>query len=61
MSFDILSDLNWLAVLVAALAYFAIGAVWYAPFLFGNAWAAAGGLPTPDPSSRRAPRSTSRR
>ena len=31
MTFDSLSDLNWLAVLVAALAYFAIGAVWYAP------------------------------
>lgn len=55
MSFDVLSDLNWLAVLVAALAYFAIGAVWYAPPLFGKAWAAAGGLPTPDAGSRPSP------
>jgi len=55
VSFDPLSDLNWLAVLVAALAYFAIGAVWYAPPLFGKAWAAAGGLPTPDPGSRPSP------
>ena len=55
MTFDVLSDLNWLAVLAAALAYFAIGAVWYAPPLFGKAWAAAGGLPTPDPSSRPSP------
>jgi hypothetical protein len=55
MSLDVLSDLNWLAVLAAALAYFAIGAVWYAPPLFGKAWAAAGGLPTPDPSSRPSP------
>lgn len=55
MSFDVLSDLNWLAVLAAALAYFAIGAVWYAPPLFGKGWASAGGLPTPDPSSRPSP------
>ena len=55
MTFDSLSDLNWLAVLVAALAYFAIGAVWYSPPLFGKAWAAAGGLPTPDPGSRPSP------
>jgi Protein of unknown function (DUF1761) len=55
VTFDVLSDLNWLAVLVAALAYFAIGAVWYAPPLFGKAWAAAGGLPTPDPGSRPSP------
>ena len=44
MSFDTLTDLNWLAVIVAALAYFAIGAVWYAPFVFGRAWMAAGGM-----------------
>jgi hypothetical protein len=55
VSFDPLSDLNWLAVLVAALAYFAIGAVWYAPPLFGRPWAAAGGLPTPDAGSRPSP------
>lgn len=55
MSFDVLGDLNWLAVLVAALAYFAIGAVWYAPPLFGKTWAAAGGLATPDPGTRPSP------
>jgi hypothetical protein len=55
VTFDPLSDLNWLAVLVAALAYFAIGAVWYAPPLFGKAWAAAGGLPAPDAGTRPSP------
>lgn len=55
MTFDVLSDVNWLAVLVAALAYFAIGAAWYSPPLFGKAWAEAGGLPTPDPGSRPSP------
>ncbi|MGH2539483.1 MAG: DUF1761 domain-containing protein [Actinomycetota bacterium] len=46
MSFDVLGDLNWLAVIVAAVAYFAIGAVWYAPPVFGEAWMAAGGITT---------------
>ena len=55
MSFDVLSDLNWLAVLVAALAYFALGAAWYAPPVFGNVWAAAGGMPTPEPGTRPSP------
>ena len=61
MTFDFLSDLNWLAVFVAALAYFAIGAVWYAPGLFGRTWAAAGGFDLPRPATGRAPRSASRR
>lgn len=52
MRFDVLSDLNWLAVIVAALAYFAIGAVWYAPPVFGKAWGAAGGFSLPEPGSR---------
>jgi hypothetical protein len=43
MSFDTIGDLNWLAVIVAALAYFAIGAIWYAPPVFGKVWMAAGG------------------
>ena len=44
MSFDVLGDLNWLAVIVAAIAYFAIGAVWYAPPVLGKTWMAAGGI-----------------
>lgn len=44
MSFSLLDDLNWLAVIVAALAYFAVGAAWYAPPLFGDAWARAAGF-----------------
>ena len=55
MSFDALSDLNWLAVIVAALAYFAIGAVWYAPSVFGKAWMAAGGLAMPEAGTRPSP------
>ena len=30
--------MNWWAIIVAALAYFALGAIWYSPPVFGNAW-----------------------
>lgn len=33
-----LADLNWLAVIVAALVYFFIGSFWYSPVLFAEAW-----------------------
>ncbi len=48
MSFDVLGDLNWLAVIVATVAYFALGAVWYAPPVFGNLWMRAGGIQVPE-------------
>ncbi|HZO63411.1 MAG TPA: DUF1761 domain-containing protein [Kribbellaceae bacterium] len=38
MSFSVLGDLNWLAVIVAAIVYFAIGGAWFAPFAFGKIW-----------------------
>jgi hypothetical protein len=34
---DALSNLNWLHVLVAAIAYYAVGAIWYS-FLFQKPW-----------------------
>lgn len=37
METNLFSEINWLAVLVASIAYFVIGAVWYAP-LFGKHW-----------------------
>jgi hypothetical protein len=55
VTFDALGDLNWLAVLVAALAYFAIGALWYAPPVFGKAWMAAGGMTMPEAGTRPSP------
>lgn len=36
-------DVNWLAIIVAAVAAFAIGALWYSPTLFGRKWMAAHG------------------
>ena len=55
MSFDVLGDLNWLAVIVAAIAYFAIGAAWYAPPVFGKVWMTAGGMSMPEAGTRPSP------
>jgi len=33
-----LGQLNWLAVVVGALVYFALGALWYSPMFLGKAW-----------------------
>ena len=37
------SDINWLAVFVAALASFVVGGLWYSPMLFAKPWMAAVG------------------
>lgn len=39
-----LSQLNYLAVFVAALSTFLLGSIWYAPFLFGKIWMAENGF-----------------
>lgn len=33
-----MGTVNFFSVIVAALAYMILGAVWYSPMLFGNAW-----------------------
>jgi len=43
MTLSVLGDLNWLAVFVATIAYFALGALWYAEFAFGRAWQRSAG------------------
>jgi hypothetical protein len=43
MNTDLFSQINWLAVLVASLAYFFLGAIWYSA-LFRNAWIKATGI-----------------
>ncbi len=39
MIFDFFSDLNWLAIVVATLAWFAFSAVWYSAPPLSKAWA----------------------
>ena len=49
MNTEIFSQINWLAVLVATIAYFMLGALWYSKTLFGSKWAAAVGIDMNDP------------
>jgi hypothetical protein len=51
MGFTIFSHINWLAVLVGAVAYFLLGAIWYS-FLFKNAWINATGVKMDDPNAK---------
>lgn len=46
------SQLNWLAIGVATLAYFAVGAIWYS-VLFKNAWLKASGVKMDDPNAKK--------
>lgn len=49
MTFALIADLNWLAVLVAALAYVLLGGLRFLPRAFGDAWTTAmGWVPTED-------------
>jgi hypothetical protein len=46
-----LSTANWLAIIVAALAFFALGSLWFSVF-FGKQWMALNGIPEPTPERR---------
>ncbi len=52
MNTDLFSHINWLAVLVAAVAYFLLGAIWYS-FLFRNAWIKSSGVNVNDPNAKK--------
>jgi len=47
-------DINWLAVLVAAIATFVLGGLWYGP-LFGRIWRVAEGQTAPPPKGEKHP------
>src|SRR2546423_11753356 len=42
------NQINWLAVLVAAVSMFVIGGLWYSPVLFGKIWLRANGFTEAD-------------
>ena len=52
MLVDAFGELNWLAVIVAGLAYYGLGAVWYTNALFGRQYRTALGL---DPEEQAQP------
>jgi hypothetical protein len=47
-----LTHLNWLHVLVATLAYFALGAIWYS-FLFQKQWIRYQNIDTSNPDAKK--------
>lgn len=49
---QIVSNLNWLHVLVATIAYFALGAIWYGP-LFSKAWIKGHNINVSDPHMKK--------
>jgi hypothetical protein len=49
MNTELFSQINLMAVLVAAVAYFMLGALWYSKPFFGSKWAAAVGMDMNDP------------
>jgi hypothetical protein len=52
MNTDSFSHINWIAVLIAAIAFFALGAIWYS-FLFRDAWIKASGVNVNDPNAKK--------
>lgn len=53
MNTEFFSHINWLAVLVATLAYFMIGAIWYSKSVFGSMWARLIKLDMSDPNLKK--------
>ena len=53
MNTELFSQMNWLAVLVATITYFMLGAIWYSKALFGAKWAAAVGMNMNDPDKSK--------
>lgn len=42
-------NINWLAVIVAAVSAFALGGLWYSPLLFANRWMKESGVQRDSP------------
>ncbi|MEO5643254.1 MAG: DUF1761 domain-containing protein [Bacteroidia bacterium] len=45
---------NWLAIIVATLAYFFLGAIWYTKILFAKPWMAGHGIKEPTAEEKKA-------
>jgi hypothetical protein len=46
-------ELNWPAIAVAALAYFALGSLWYSKILFAKRWIADSKIDINDPNAKK--------
>jgi len=47
------AQINWLAVLVAAIAYFSLGAIWFSKPVFGGKWVALHQINLNDPEAKK--------
>ena len=53
MNTELFSHINWLAVIVAGIAYFMLGGLWYSKALFGSKWAALQKMDMNDPNMKK--------
>ena len=53
MLFDAFDDLNWVAVVIAALAYWVLGAIWYNDAVMGKKWREATGVDMSKPTAQQ--------
>ncbi len=53
MNTSFLQEVNWLAILVGGLAYFALGAFWYSKILFAPRWLALTKIDASDPAATK--------
>ncbi|MEI9946517.1 MAG: hypothetical protein WDN26_20130 [Chitinophagaceae bacterium] len=53
MNTALLSDINWPAVLVAAIAYFALGALWYSKGILWSCMGKTAGIDMNDPNIKK--------
>lgn len=53
MDASIFSHLNWLAIAVAAIAYFILGALWYSKALFAKQWIKSTGIDMSNPDTKK--------
>ena len=53
MNTEFLFEINWLAVLAGAVAYFLLGALWYSKILFADKWIAYTKVDITDPNATK--------
>jgi hypothetical protein len=53
MDTSFFSHLNWLHILVAAVAYFMLGALWYSKALFAKTWVKSTGVDMNSPDAKK--------
>ena len=53
MDTSFFSHLNWLHIVVAAVGYFMLGALWYSKILFANSWIKSTGVDMNNPNAKK--------